>query len=103
MIDGNGTLGTSNLHLTNGMIYNISPNPFSDEIQINYGVFKPSNVKLEVYSMDGQLVASINEQELVAEKHTAIWKPQVDLPSGVYFCVLKINDLQVHYKKIVKK
>jgi protocatechuate 3,4-dioxygenase beta subunit len=103
VIDGDGTLGTSNLHLTNGMIYSVSPNPFFNELQINYGVFKPSNVKLEIYSMGGQLVASITEKELVAEKYTATWKPQIYLPSGIYFCVLKINGLQVHYKKIMKR
>ncbi len=103
VIDGDGTLGTSNLHLTNGMIYSVSPNPFSDELHINYGIFKSSNVKIEVYDMQGQLVASISEKELVAEKYTAIWKPQINLSSGMYFCVLKINGLQVHYRKIVKK
>lgn len=103
IIDGDGTLGTSNLHLTNGMIYSVSPNPFMDELHINYGVFKSSNVKIEVYNMNGQLVASISESQLNPEKYTATWKPHSNLSPGTYFCVLKVNDLQVHYKKIIKK
>ncbi len=102
-IDGDGTLGTNNLHLTNGIIYDVSPNPFSDELHINYGVYKPSNIKIEIYDMLGQLVARIGEKQLNPEKYTVIWKPQTSLPSGTYFCVLKINALQVHYKKIIKK
>ncbi len=103
VMDGDGTLGTSNLHLTNGMIYSVSPNPFSDELHINYGIFKSSNVKIEVYNMAGQLVASISESQLNAEKYTATWKPHSNLSPGAYFCVLRVNDLQVHYKKIIKK
>jgi len=103
VIAGDGTLGTDTLHLTNGMIYGVSPNPFSDELHISYGVFKTSNVKIEIYDMQGQLVANISEKDLSAEKYTAIWRPQTNLASGVYFCILKINNLQVHYKKIIKK
>ncbi|AOW19809.1 dioxygenase family protein [Urechidicola croceus] len=101
-IDGDGALGVNDLHLSKGMIYSITPNPFSDKIEIYYGVFKPSNVNLEVYDLQGRLVASINEKQLPAEKYTAIWKPQKELPAGIYFCTLKINNLQVHNKKIIK-
>jgi len=103
IVDGDGILGASDLHLTNGMIYNVSPNPFIDELTINYGVFKSSNVKIEIYSMQGELVASIEERELKAEKYSIVWKPQSHMASGMYFCVLKINNLQVHYLKILKK
>ena len=103
VIDGEGVLGTSDLHLTNGMIYSVSPNPFKDELQIYYGVFKPASIKIEVYNMIGQLIANISEMELSAEKYTAVWKPNAGLESGTYFCVIKVNDLQVHYKKIIKE
>ena len=103
VIDGEGILGTSDIHLTNGMIYSVSPNPFTDELNIYYGVFKPSNIKIEVYDLQGRLVASIKENHLTSDKYTATWRPQMELPSGVYFCTLKVNDLQVHYKKIIKK
>ncbi len=102
-IDGNGVLGVSDLHLTNGMIYGVSPNPFTEELHINYGLFKPSKVKIEIYNLAGQLVANIEEKQLEAEKYTAVWRPQIAMPSGMYFCVLKVNDLQVHYQKIIKK
>ena len=85
------------------MIYNVSPNPFTDEMNIYYGVFRPANIKIEVYNMHGQLMANISEKELTAEKYTAVWKPNISLTPGVYFCVLKTNDLKVHYKKIIKK
>mgnify|MGYP000583383024 CR=1 FL=1 len=107
VVDGNGVIGDSvlgvnDLHLTNGMIYAVSPNPFVDELKINYGVFKPSRVKIEIFGMQGELVASVDEKELDSEKYTAIWRPQAHIAAGTYFCVLKMNDLQVHYQKIIK-
>lgn len=103
VVDGNGVLGVDNLHLNNGMIYSISPNPFEDEITINYGVFKTADIKIEIYNLNGVLVANINKSQLTPEKYTAIWKPEKELSSGIYFCALKMNDIQVHYQKIIKK
>jgi protocatechuate 3,4-dioxygenase beta subunit len=103
IVDGNGILDADDLHLTNGMIYNVSPNPFTDKITINYGVFKSSKASVEVYNVQGQLVANIENKQLEANKYTAVWSPQTAMASGLYFCVLKINGLQVHYLKILKK
>lgn len=103
VIDGNGILNIDDLHLTTGMIYSVSPNPFTDEITINYGVFKPSKVTVEIYNLQGQLVANIQKKQLEANKYTAVWRPQRAMASGLYFCVLKINDLQVYYLKVLKK
>ena len=103
IVDGNGILNADDLHLTNGMIYNVSPNPFTDKITINYGVFKSSKASVEIYNVQGQLVANIENKQLEANKYTAVWSPQTAMASGLYFCVLKINDLQVHYLKILKK
>jgi protocatechuate 3,4-dioxygenase beta subunit len=103
VIDGDGVLGVDNLHLTRGMIYSVSPNPFEGEITINYGVFKTANIKIEIYNLQGALVAKINKNQLSPEKYTAIWKPEQKLSAGIYFCALKVNDIQVHYKKIIKR
>jgi protocatechuate 3,4-dioxygenase beta subunit len=102
-IIADGVLRVDNLHLTRGMIYTISPNPFEDEITIKYGVFRTANIKLEVYNLQGVLVAEVNKEELSPERYTAVWRPNQKLSSGVYICALKVNDIQVHYKKIIKK
>jgi hypothetical protein len=103
IVDGDGILSTDDLHLTNGMLYNVSPNPFTDQITINYGVFKSSKASIEIYNLQGQLVANIKNKQLEANKYSAVWKPESFMASGLYFCVLKINNLQVHYLKIIKK
>jgi len=104
VINGNGTpVGVKDLHLDKGVLYNVSPNPFTDFIDIKYGVFAKSKVKIMVVDILGNTVAKIDEQHLDAEKYEVRWQPNGDLPSGHYFIILTINDLQVHYLKVLKK
>jgi len=101
-IDGNGNVGVADLHSDKGIIYSASPNPFSDLVEIRYGVFMPAKVKIQVFDMRGSLVATLDEQELLPQRYTAVWKPEGNMPGGIYFIALKLNDLQVHYLKVVK-
>lgn len=103
VVDGNGTVGIEDLHLEKGMIYSASPNPFTDTLNINYGIFRDTNVSLWVYDLQGRTVAKLEEKPLAAEKYTATWKPEPNLPMGYYFIALKINDIQVHYIKVLKQ
>lgn len=101
VIDGNGTVGQNEIHLNKGMIYKCSPNPFKSQLNIDYGVFKNSKVSLLVFDMNGQKVADLEERQLNTGKYSAIWNPNSSLPKTYYFIVLKINDMQVHYKKVL--
>lgn len=103
MIDGSGTpVGVDELHLENGMIYQANPNPFIDEVTINYGVFKEAKVQIDVYNVHGQLVADLGAEIHAPDKYSVVWQPEIELPSGHYFISLKMNDMQVHYIKVVK-
>lgn len=102
IVNGDGITGINDLHLDKGVIYKVNPNPFLDTVTIQYGIFRPSKVSLLAYNMQGQLVANLEERTLPPEKYEAVWKPDAELPKGHYFIVLKINDLQVHYLKVVR-
>jgi protocatechuate 3,4-dioxygenase beta subunit len=103
VIDGDGITNTNDLHSDKGMIYSASPNPFSNRLEINYGVFRDAKVSLFVYDLYGRTVAKLEENFLTAEKYDAIWQIDSNLPNGYYFIALKVNDLQVHYIKVLKK
>ncbi|CAI8302886.1 MAG: Chlorocatechol 1,2-dioxygenase [Owenweeksia sp. TMED14] len=104
VIDGNGvSIGTNNIHLDRGMIYGASPNPFQDMIEINYGVFQKAKVCIVVYDIRGQIVATLDEKTLYPEKYSVSWEPSRRLPSGHYFISIKMNDLQVHYIKVIRQ
>ena len=104
VIDGNGiALGIDNLQGQKGLIYKSHPNPFKEKLEINYGVFQKSKVSLMVFDLQGRIVAKLEEKTMKPDKYTAIWKPETNLPNGHYFIGLKINDLQVHYLKVIKE
>jgi len=104
IINGKGlNVGIQDIHLDKGMVYNTSPNPFDHQVEIHYGVFKKAKVGLVVYNMLGQEVAILEDEVKLPEKYYATWEPSAYLDSGHYFIALKINDLQVHYQKVIKK
>jgi len=104
VINGDGiSTGVSDVHLDKGVIYRINPNPFSDSVNIRYGVFHRAKVSLLVFDMQGRKVATLEETTLLADQYDAVWKPDPALPNGHYFIALKINDLQVHYLKIIRQ
>ena len=99
----NGALAIgSDVHLETGMLYSASPNPFTHSIDFHYGVFRSARVSIQVFNDQGLLVADLEEAPLKPEKYHATWIPDANLPQGIYVAVLKINDLQVHYLKVMK-
>ena len=104
IIDGDGVpVVTNNIHLDKGIIYSANPNPFTDHIEINYGVFQKAKVAISVYDISGQIVATLDERMLDPEKYSVSWNPHGNLPKGHYFISIMINDLQVHYLKVIRQ
>lgn len=103
IIDGKGqTVGVHDLHLSTGMIYKALPVAFNEKIDIHYGVFKSARVGLVVYNLAGDQVALLEDKSMSSGKYIATWQPEKRLEKGYYFIAIKINDLQVHYLKILK-
>ncbi|MEY2924894.1 MAG: hypothetical protein RLZZ337_1442 [Bacteroidota bacterium] len=100
VIDAKGVNATSDLHLNNGMIYDIFPNPFSEEITIKYGVFRQAEVSLLVFDLQGRIVAHLEKKTMSPEKYESVWRPNAELPNGHYFIALKLEEIQVHYLKV---
>ena len=103
IINGDGVPVSNNIHLDKGIIYSANPNPFSDYVEINYGVFQKSKVSISVCDINGQIVARLDDKILSPEKYSVIWKPQKKIAKGHYFITININDLQVHYLKIIRQ
>jgi len=102
-INGEGlTVATKDLHIDKGMVYSLNPNPFTEELEIFYGLFRKAKVGLKVFDMEGRQVAILDESIKTPEKYRAYWKPDTNLPAGHYFVSLVVNDLQVHYLKVQK-
>lgn len=102
ILSGDGVTGLSESHLSKGMIYSVGPNPFIDTLVINYGVFENSKIQVSVFDLNGNEVVNFNENFKNKGKHAINWTPNKDLANGYYFVSLKMNDMQVHYLKVLK-
>lgn len=76
-----------NLHALNG--FNVYPNPLHDAIHVNYSLTDRKNVRIQLYSITGEVVAEL----LNEDQESGVYSKKLDIPtsviSGVYF--LKVN------------
>lgn len=62
----------------------ISPNPANPATTLHYTLTQPGNVKINIYSVSGQKVATLVDDFMTGGKHAVVFDGS-DLASGVYF------------------
>lgn len=73
------------------------PNPFNGQTQLEYELFGDSEIQVNVYNTMGQLVNTpVPAQAQTAGTHRIYFGENI--PSGIYFCELKVDDV----RKIIK-
>jgi len=78
------------------------PNPFNPATTINFALTKASNVKLTVYNILGQQVATLVNGQMNAGTHSVQFNA-INLASGVYFYRLEAGDFRAHKKMLLLK
>ncbi|NOX88217.1 MAG: T9SS type A sorting domain-containing protein [Calditrichaeota bacterium] len=68
------------------------PNPFNPATRIDFSLNKATDVELSVYNVAGQKIVTLCRQRLSAGRQSFLWNPDSNLPSAVYFAVLKTSD-----------
>lgn len=63
------------------------PNPFVQATTFDYRLATPANIRIEVYSINGQLVHSMPEKALAAGEYRHTWNAG-NVPAGVYIAKL---------------
>jgi len=79
------------------------PNPFSYSTTISFSLKAKSHVKLSVYNMRGQLVATLIDGEMSPANHTVVWNGRngnLQLANGIYFYKLEA-DKKTFIKKML--
>jgi len=76
----------------------VYPNPFNDALTIELSRNLPSPPIVEVYDLNGKLVAMPPQIDVKDGKSFLKWKPK-NLPSGIYILIVETGD-KVYYKKI---
>ncbi len=85
-------------------VLNVSPNPFSNKLTINFSITAPSNTNISVYTLNGILLTTLTDEYTTTGKHTIIWngkdKYGKEVPTGLYFVRLTTNK-QIYTSKVV--
>ncbi len=79
---------SNNTNATSDMLLSVYPNPFRNTTQIAFELQEQMDVVLEVYTVLGNLVAVITDQNFEAGQHILDWNAK-NLSSGMYFLKMK--------------
>jgi hypothetical protein len=78
------------------------PNPFNPSTIIRYGLPQDATVSIEVYSILGQRVALLVNEEQKAGYHEVTFRAG-DLASGAYFYTIRAGDYRASKKIVLNK
>ena len=78
---------------------NTYPNPFREQLNINFTLNKPSQVSIIIYDYSGSRVIDLLQDHMGKGSYHLTWDPG-DIKLGMYFCQIKIND-QLKSNKIL--
>jgi arabinogalactan endo-1,4-beta-galactosidase len=85
----------------------IFPNPFNPSTTLRYVLSKRSQVRLAVYNLLGQKIATLVNQEQNAGTHSVAWNAQDDhnqkVGSGVYFLKMQAGSFSQVKKMLLMK
>jgi hypothetical protein len=84
------------------VLYNNYPNPFNPVTTIRYGIPKTDNVRLVIYNMLGQELATLIDEKQKPGIYEYQWDG-TDFPSGIYFYHLKLSNWQKVDRMILAK
>jgi hypothetical protein len=87
------------LVVSNAVLEQNSPNPFSASTHINYTLKENTKVLIQVRDVNGLKVATITNDTLSEGNHTCEWIPG-DMPAGIYYIVLNTGKF-IQVKKMV--
>lgn len=78
------------------------PNPFNPTTEISFSLPEASNVKLEVYNINGQVVTTLADGQFEAGVHQLTWDGR-ETASGMYFYKLTTNNFSETKKMLLLK
>ncbi|MBD3233552.1 MAG: T9SS type A sorting domain-containing protein [candidate division Zixibacteria bacterium] len=78
------------------------PNPFNDRTNFSFNLNKESMVRLDIYNIMGQRIATLMDGRYNRGSHNISWNAE-GFPSGVYFYHFSIEDQSVSGRVILLK
>lgn len=86
-------------------LYQNFPNPFNNSTIIEFELEYPLHVNMSIFNINGQRIKNLIDEDLNVGKKRLIWTGRdqngLRAPSGIYFCVLNIEGVQLVRKMIL--
>jgi len=79
----------------------IYPNPATDKISINYSLSKNSQVKAEIFNLEGKAIELFNENQSAGEINYEVEINNLNLSSGIYFINLLVDGNNQLTRKVI--
>jgi len=75
-----------------GLNWSVFPNPFKDQLEINYGLTELGLVQITICDMLGKNIATIENKNLQPGNYKSFFDPgTINLTDGIYFITMKVN------------
>lgn len=87
-------------NLTDSAVLNCYPNPFDENLEIQYHLSSSSKFVLEIFTLSGQKIHEQAFNSLAGKRHTYLWEAE-GIPSGFYLVRITSPEKSV-YKKVMK-
>lgn len=78
------------------------PNPFNPTTTIGFSLPEQATIQLKIFNQIGEEVATLVNGEMAAGAHSVVWNA-VNMPSGIYFYVLKTSNSTIARKLVLMK
>ena len=78
------------------------PNPFNITTTIEYTLHQDSYTIMTIYNISGQVVDTLKDEYQHSGKYSISWNA-ANMPSGIYFCTLKANNVTYTEKMLLIK
>ncbi|MCF8357087.1 MAG: T9SS type A sorting domain-containing protein [Melioribacteraceae bacterium] len=89
--------------LSKNLLYQNLPNPFNPSTIISFSIIENSNIELSIFSIKGQKIKILAQNEFTKGNHSLIWNGDdvsgKEVSSGIYYYKLNVNGKTETVKK----
>lgn len=93
-------VGIQNIDALTDKSIMVFPNPISDRLNLSFNIANSSDVKADIYNLNGQLVKPLIEENLSFGSHDRSFNVAGELSTGIYLVKMTIDGAD-YFKKIV--
>ncbi len=82
------------------VIRSSSPNPFDEDLNIEFGIPERGKVTIAIYDVTGREVAYVGERDFTSGFHHVTWSPGSGVEPGIYFVRIVFHNQAATYKVV---